>query len=78
LLLLPTLYVLLQDGKPIQRGLSYPQACRMAEHHAQGYKRGRENEKRRIPAFDVRPDEQLLAESNANYRAYKEGERISG
>jgi len=75
---LPVRFVLLQDGKPIQWGLTYAQACRMAEHHARGYAKHRENEKRRIPAFDVRPDERLQAASNAHYRAYKEGERIGG
>jgi hypothetical protein len=72
------MYVLCQDGKVIQRGFSSRAAAELAaKKHAEGYQRHSQSDKRRIPDFDVREDREVLAASNRNYRAYKEGERIT-
>ena len=72
------LFVLKQDGRPIQRGITtYQEAWAIANRKEKDYLRHRDNDKRRVPEFSVAMDEQYLAQTNDNYRRYKEGERIT-
>lgn len=68
------LFMIVQDGKPIKRGLSRSQAERHAAYLADGYLSHRANDKRRIAEFNIKPDVGLLKELDENWKALKRGE----
>lgn len=73
------LFVVLQDGRPIQRGL----IRRKAEAYARCLAEGREKRvcgtSRRVPAYEIAPDRQATETDNRIYREYREeGGRIHG
>lgn len=67
-----TLWQVTQDGRPLKRGLSRPDAERYAAYLAHGYESHRASDKRRVAEFDIRPDAPLMAELDLNYKAFKE------
>lgn len=65
-------YMVTQDGRPLKRGLSRPDAERYADYLARGYESHRANDKRRVAEFEVRLDKELVAASDANWKLLKE------
>lgn len=61
-----------QDGRPLKRGLTRPEAERHAEYLAHGYESHAASSKRRVAEFEVKLDKALVAESDANFRWLKE------
>jgi hypothetical protein len=69
-------WMLKMNGAPIRRGLTRAQAEAMAAERERGYRTHRESDKQRVPIFEVCVDPQMAAQADANYRAYKQGDRI--
>ncbi len=67
------LWQVVQDGRPLRRGLTRSDAERYADQLARGYERHRASDKRRVAEFDIRLDTTLMAEHDANYTLFKEG-----
>lgn len=62
------LYMVVQDGRPLKRGLSFAQAEAHAAYLARGYESHRASDKRRVAEFEVKLDKGLLAELDANWK----------
>jgi hypothetical protein len=56
------LYMVVQDGRPLHRGLSRSQAERTAAYLARGYESHRANDKRRVAEFEIKPDKGMIKE----------------
>lgn len=67
------LWQVVQDGRPLKRGLSRRDAENYATQLARGYERHRASDKRRVAEFDIKLDTTLMAEHDANYMAFKGG-----
>lgn len=68
---MPGVYMVVQDGRPLHRGLSRSEAERHAAYLAQGYESRRANDKRRVAEFEVKLDRDLVAEHDANWKQRK-------
>lgn len=66
------LWMVTQDGRPLRRGLTRPEAEQYANYLARGYESHRASDKRRVAEFDIRLDTTLMAEHDANYKSFKE------
>ncbi len=67
-----SVYMVVQDGRPLKRGLSRSDAERYADYLARGYESHRASDKRRVAEFEVKLDKELVAESEANWQWFKE------
>jgi hypothetical protein len=67
-------YMVVQDGKPLRRGLSREEAERHAAYLAHGFESKRANDKRRVAEFEIKKDKGLIAELDANWKALKRGD----
>lgn len=65
-------WMVTQDGRPLRRGLSKPEAERQAAQLAKGYESHRANDKRRVAEFDVKLDKELIGGHDANWKWLKE------
>lgn len=60
--------MVVQDGRPIKRGLSREEAERHAAYLANGYLSHRAYDNRRVAEFDVKPDTDLIKELDENWK----------
>ena len=65
------LFVVTQDGRPLQRGLTEERARAYAKKMEEGMERHVAGTKLRVPAFDIVPDREIAAWDNALYKDYK-------
>ena len=68
---MPGVYMVTQEGRPLQRGLSRSEAERHAAYLARGYESHRANDKRRVAEFEVKLDNALVAAHDANWKQRK-------
>lgn len=64
--------MVVQDGRPLRRGLSKSEAERHAEYLARGYESHRASDRRRVAEFDVQLDRELVAQHDENWKRRKD------
>lgn len=67
-----TPYMVVQDGRPLRRGLSYSAAVAYADKLARGYESHRASDKRRVAEFEVKKDTNLITTHDQNWKWLKE------
>lgn len=67
-----TPYTVLQDGRPLRRGLTRRAAESFAAQMASGFEARCTSDKRRVAEFEIRRDTAMVAEHDANYKRLKE------
>lgn len=66
------IWMVVQDGRPLRRGLTRLEAERYAAYLARGYESHRASDKRRVAEFEIKPDAGLVKELDANWKQLKE------
>jgi len=64
--------MLVQDGAPTMRGLTWAQAEQEAAKRAKKYEGHVGGTSRRVPEYNIKLDTALIAEHDMNYRWWKE------
>lgn len=64
-------WMVTQDGTPLRRGLTRPEAERYAAYLARGYLSKRANDKRRVAEFDIKPDTGYMRELDESWKTRK-------